>query len=84
LHLKDTSWGDEKDNEDALHVEELFKENIDYEKIKKLKALIKLRQDEIRRSQEKQIKRIEGILLNTGQTILKLIQIRSGVPSKEN
>jgi len=51
LHLKDTSWGDEKDNEDALHVEELFKENIDYEKIKKLKALIKLRQDEIRRKE---------------------------------
>lgn len=42
--------GDEKDNEDALHVEELFKEDIDYEKIKKLKELIKLRQDEIRKT----------------------------------
>ena len=41
--------GDDKDNEDALHVEELFKEDIDYEKIKKLKGLIKLRQDEIRK-----------------------------------
>jgi hypothetical protein len=41
--------GDEKDDEDALHVEELFKEDIDYEKIKKLRRLIKLRQDEIRR-----------------------------------
>ena len=40
---------DDKDNEDALHVEELFKEDIDYEKIKKLKGLIKLRQDEIRK-----------------------------------
>jgi len=41
--------GDDKDNEDALHVEELFKEDIDYGKIKKLKGLIKLRQDEIRK-----------------------------------
>jgi len=41
--------GDDKDNEDALHVEELFKEDIDYEKIKKLKGLIKLRQDGIRK-----------------------------------
>jgi predicted nucleotidyltransferase len=44
--------GDEKDNEDALHVEELFKEDIDYEKIKKLKRLIKLRQDGIRKRRE--------------------------------
>ncbi len=41
--------GDDKDNEDALHVEELFKEDIDYGKIKKLKGLIKLRQDGIRK-----------------------------------
>ncbi len=41
--------GDDKDNEDALHVEELFKEDIDYEKIKKLRELIKIRQNEIKR-----------------------------------
>ncbi len=41
--------GSEKDNEDALHIEELFKEDIDYKKIKKLHKLIKLRQDEIKR-----------------------------------
>lgn len=39
---------DDKDNEDALHVEELFKEDIDYGKIKKLRELIKIRQNEIR------------------------------------
>ena len=35
--------GSEKDDEDALHIEELFKEDIDYEKIKKLHELLKLR-----------------------------------------
>lgn len=39
--------GSEKDDEDALHIEELFKENIDYGKIKKLRKLIKLRKNEI-------------------------------------
>jgi len=38
--------GSEKDNEDALHIEELFKEDIDFEKIKKLQKLIKLRKNE--------------------------------------
>ena len=41
--------GDEKDKEDALHIEELFKEDIDYGKIKKLRELIKIRKDGIRR-----------------------------------
>jgi len=31
----------EKDKEDALHIEELFKDSLDYEKINKLKELIK-------------------------------------------
>ncbi len=44
--------GDDKDNEDALHVEELFREDIDYEKVKKLRELIKIRQNEIRRKQK--------------------------------
>ena len=38
--------GSEKDDEDALHIEELFKEDIDYEKIKKLHELLKLRKNE--------------------------------------
>ena len=39
--------GSEKDDEDALHIEELFKKDIDYGKIKKLQKLIKLRKNEI-------------------------------------
>jgi hypothetical protein len=33
----------QKDLEDALHVEELFKDKIDYHKINKLKELLKAR-----------------------------------------
>ena len=33
--------GSEKDFEDAKHIEELFKEHLDYDKIKKYKDLIK-------------------------------------------
>lgn len=38
--------GSDKDIEDALHIEKLFKDKIDYDKINKLKALIKIRKDE--------------------------------------
>ncbi len=40
--------GADKDKEDALHIEELFMGKINLEKIKKIKELIKRRQDEIR------------------------------------
>ncbi len=36
----------DKDIEDALHIEKLFKDKIDYDKVNKLKALIKIRKDE--------------------------------------
>lgn len=36
--------GSDKDIEDALHIEELFKEKIDYDKINKLRQLIRNRQ----------------------------------------
>ena len=35
--------GSDKDGEDAIHIEELFKDKIDYEKVNKLKELIKRR-----------------------------------------
>ncbi len=38
--------GSDKDIDDALHIENLFKDKIDFEKINKLKALIKIRKDE--------------------------------------
>ena len=38
--------GSDKDIEDALHVEEIFKDKIDFRKIEKLKKLIKERQNE--------------------------------------
>jgi hypothetical protein len=43
----------EKDIEDAVHIEEVFKEKIDYEKINKLKEIIdKIKEDE-RRNQKR-------------------------------
>ena len=40
----------DKDEDDALHIEELFKDKIDYNKINKLKELIKVKKNEERKN----------------------------------
>ena len=45
IAFKELYLGTEKDIEDAKHIEELFKEKIDYDKVNKLKEFIKIRKE---------------------------------------
>jgi len=45
----------EKDIEDSLHVEETFKDKIDYEKVNKLKELIKIRRENEKQKSKKSV-----------------------------
>jgi len=53
IAFKEIYLGSEKDIEDSEHIRELFKESLDYEKINKLKELVRIRKEHERKKAEK-------------------------------